>query len=765
MMVLPPRRRRELKLAVSLPLPGLLRCILVLVTVLSPCTAASFSDCWPAYHFHSDVKDGDVCIFQLDLPIIGVHQLQSSWDAGVIDGALHLTTDNVYQPPVYYPPDPNRRAGCAILPVEVILWHPVRDPSNFKWQRPWRYDEPKLEASFNATFTMSANTSLYGNGGLMFGLLPPVLDGPHRATYASLASSRTTFPDGRRVAIEVSQAEYYYSQGTTSMYVSIEPEPNATSMAIYTVWIDYSAAAHNLSVYVIDGGKPKPGEPTLHMPLDVTDVVRSPQGTVGYFGLFASKSRFLPTCQAVVYSWNITMEKLPEPMLPEPMPEPMPPEPNHGRELQREFFAILLTVVLPIAVITAIVFVAACYFSSRYRALRMRLKLSEALRQLPGVPREFKHATIRKATHNFHEMMKLGRGGFGAVYKGTLRSGKRGEGRLDVAVKKFTRKDDRGYEDFLAEVDIIHRLRHKNIVPLLGWSYENGELLLIYEYMPNGSVDKHLFHEKQQHRGHQQPVLPWERRYDIVKDVAAGLHYVHHEYERTVLHRDIKASNIMLDAAFRGRLGDFGLARVVAFDKNSFTDIGVAGTWGFIAPEYPVSHKATRQTDVYAFGVLVLEVVTGRRSLGKADDEFPLLVDWVWWLHQEGRLLEAVDAELRSSEAGFDADDAARLLLLGLSCSNPNPSDRPTLANVLQVVAKTAQLPEVPLVKPAFVWPPEGALLDDDVDDGFAGTSRDDSRYWEEEETMPSFISSEITKRRARNVDQHKDAGEIESYV
>ncbi|XP_044318650.1 probable L-type lectin-domain containing receptor kinase S.7 [Triticum aestivum] len=230
--------------------------------------------------------------------------------------------------------------------------------------------------------------------------------------------------------------------------------------------------------------------------------------------------------------------------------------------------------------------------------------------------------------------------------------------------------------------------------------------------------NKHLFHERQQHRGHQQPVLPWERRYDIVKDVAAGLHYVHHEYERTVLHRDIKASNIMLDSAFRGRLGDFGLARVVGFDKNSFTDVG-----------------------------------------------FPLLVDWAWWLHQEGRLLEAVDAELRASEAGFDADDAARLLLLGLSCSNPNPSDRPTLANVLQVVAKTAPLPDVPLVKPAFVWPPEGALLDDDVDDGFAGTSRDDYRYWEEEETMPSFMSSEITKRRARNVDQHKDAGEIESYV
>nr|CAB3483869.1 unnamed protein product [Digitaria exilis] len=125
--------------------------------------------------------------------------------------------------------------------------------------------------------------------------------------------------------------------------------------------------------------------------------------------------------------------------------------------------------------------------------------------------------------------------------------------------------------------------------------------------MPNGSLDQHLF-RKNDSQHHQ--ILQWETRYtyNVIMDVAAGLHYVHHEYERVVLHRDIKASNIMLDAAFHGRLGDFGLARVIAFEKTSFTDIGVSGTWGFIAPEYAVSHKATRNTDVYAFGVLILEI-------------------------------------------------------------------------------------------------------------------------------------------------------------
>ena len=135
---------------------------------------------------------------------------------------------------------------------------------------------------------------------------------------------------------------------------------------------------------------------------------------------------------------------------------------------------------------------------------------------------------------------------------------------------------------------------------LSGWCYKKGQLLLVYEYMPNGSLDQHLFR-----RGvHEQrwPVLSWARRYAIVGDVAAGLHYVHHEYTRMVLHRDVKASNVLLDASFRARLGDFGLARVLDDDREAFTDLHVAGTCGFIAPEYSVGHKASRETDVFAFG-------------------------------------------------------------------------------------------------------------------------------------------------------------------
>lgn len=238
----------------------------------------------------------------------------------------------------------------------------------------------------------------------------------------------------------------------------------------------------------------------------------------------------------------------------------------------------------------------------------------------------------------------------------------------------------------------------------IGWCYKKGQLLLVYEYMPNGSLDQHLFR-----RGvhEQRPVLSWESRYGIVADAASGLHYVHHEYGRMVLHRDIKASNVLLDASFRARLGDFGLARVIEFDRNSFTDLGIAGTRGYIAPEYSVGHKATRQTDVFAFGALVLEAVTGRCAL-LGDPSCPLLSDWVWRLHGRGALLGAVDQNLGTD--GFNADDAKRLLLLGLACSTPNPGDRPTMPQVLQIVSKSAPPPEVPPFKPTFVWPPEGGV-------------------------------------------------------
>ncbi|KAF8670862.1 hypothetical protein HU200_050127 [Digitaria exilis] len=347
---------------------------------------------------------------------------------------------------------------------------------------------------------------------------------------------------------------------------------------------------------------------------------------------------------------------------------------------------------------------------------------------IPGVPTHVDFTDIKKATKNFHETMKLGKGGFGAVYRCTLPAVASGTERaaMDVAVKKFMRQvEDRGYSDFLAEVSIINRLRHKNIVPLVGWSYNKGEPLLIYEYMTNGSLDQHIFHKGSARQQQEDTALgQWCTRYDITRDIATGLHYVHHEHEPMVLHRDIKASNIMLDSDFRARLGDFGIACTVAINRNSVT--GIAGTWGYIAPDYAMSYKATRQTDIYAFGVLILEVVTGKRNGDFLPDD-DHITDWIWRLHGEGKLLEVVDASLDLA-AGDDgvAEEAKLVLLLGLACTNPNPCDRPSMAEVLQVINKVKPPPDVPLEKPLFVWPPRDWRSHDSMD-STSGSNWDES--------------------------------------
>jgi interleukin-1 receptor-associated kinase 1 len=203
---------------------------------------------------------------------------------------------------------------------------------------------------------------------------------------------------------------------------------------------------------------------------------------------------------------------------------------------------------------------------------------------------------------------------------------------------------------------------------LSGWSYNKGEPLLIYEYMTNGSLDQHIFRRVSTRKQQEDDtsLWQWHTRYSIARDIATGLHYVHHEHEPMVLHRDIKASNIMLDSAFRARLGDFGIACTVAVNRSSVT--GVAGTFGYIGPDYAMRYKATRQTDIYAFGVLILEIVTGKKN-GDVMPDDDHITDWVWRLHREGKLLEAAHGVLTVEEdyhqLGLDddvVDEAKRLL-------------------------------------------------------------------------------------------------------
>ncbi|XXG55205.1 hypothetical protein AAC387_Pa03g2921 [Persea americana] len=306
-------------------------------------------------------------------------------------------------------------------------------------------------------------------------------------------------------------------------------------------------------------------------------------------------------------------------------------------------------------------------------------------------PRKFGYRELSYATKGFHSSRALGHGAFGTVYKATFHSG------VTFAVKK-SKHNHHGKSEFIAELSIIACLRHKNLVQLEGWCDEKGELLLVYEYMPNGSLDEILYQEPKLTR----TVLKWSHRYNIAIGIASVLTYLHQECEQQVIHRDIKTSNIMLDKDFNPRLGDFGLARLTDHDKSPVSTL-TAGTMGYLAPEYLQYGKATEKTDVYSFGVVVLEIACGRRPIEKdAQSQMMInLADWVWRLYSEEKLMEAVDSRLSGE---FEKEEMRRLLLVGLSCTHPDCMERPSMRRVLQILDNEAELLVVPRKKPSLTF-------------------------------------------------------------
>ncbi|GLT89064.1 hypothetical protein SLE2022_070660 [Rubroshorea leprosula] len=294
-------------------------------------------------------------------------------------------------------------------------------------------------------------------------------------------------------------------------------------------------------------------------------------------------------------------------------------------------------------------------------------------------PHRFSYQELKKATRGFRDKEILGFGGFGRVYKGILPNTN-----TEVAVKRISHGSKQGMREFVSEIGSIGRLRHRNLVQLLGWCRRRGDLLLVYDFMPNGSLDKRLFDEPKS-------VLSWEQRFKVIKDVASGLLYLHEEWEQTVIHRDIKAGNVLLDSELNGRLGDFGLAKLYEHGATPSTT-RVVGTLGYLAPELTRTGKPTSSSDVFAFGALLLEVVCGRRPIEpKALPEELILLDWVWEMWRSGAVLDMVDRKLNGQ---FDELEAVVVVKLGLMCSNNAPEARPTMRQVVRYLEGELGLPE-----------------------------------------------------------------------
>lgn len=308
-------------------------------------------------------------------------------------------------------------------------------------------------------------------------------------------------------------------------------------------------------------------------------------------------------------------------------------------------------------------------------------------------PRRFGYSELAVATRFFSDEEKLGEGGFGSVYRGYLK-----ETNAHVAVKRVSRGSHQGKKEYVSEVRVISQLRHRNLVRLVGWCHDDSELLLVYELMPRGSLDAHI-HD-------QEKVLPWPLRHEIVLGVGAALLYLHEEWEQCVLHRDIKPSNLMLDAAFKVKLGDFGLARLVDHAQGAHTTM-LIGTMGYMDPESMVTGKASRGSDVYSFGVVVLEIITGRRPLLVLQGNKSVtmqLVQLVWELYGDGRILDAADGRLGGA---FDREEVERMMVAALWCVHPDSSQRPSIRKALNVMRSEAPLPTLSakMPVPTFVLP------------------------------------------------------------
>ncbi|WOG89933.1 hypothetical protein DCAR_0209174 [Daucus carota subsp. sativus] len=276
---------------------------------------------------------------------------------------------------------------------------------------------------------------------------------------------------------------------------------------------------------------------------------------------------------------------------------------------------------------------------------------------------------IHKATQQFSEANKLGEGGFGPVYKGTLVDGKQ------IAVKRLSRSSGQGMKEFMAEVTLIAKLQHRNLVKLLGCSLKNNEMLLVYDYMSNKSLDLFLFDSTRATQ------LDWKKRFNIINGIARGIVYLHEDSRLKIIHRDLKASNILLDHEMNPKISDFGMARIFGSSQSEANTNRVVGTYGYMAPEYAMEGIFSVKSDVYSFGVLLLEMISGRKNNGfYLSGQGHSLLDYAWKLWSEDKELELIDPLLTKS---LVVNEVLKCIHIGLLCVQDDPAERPTMSSVI----------------------------------------------------------------------------------
>ncbi|KAF0908337.1 hypothetical protein E2562_024751 [Oryza meyeriana var. granulata] len=435
------------------------------------------------------------------------------------------------------------------------------------------------------------------------------------------------------------------------------------SREVMQVWIEYDAGSAQIDVTLAPIKMAKPARPLVSAIYDLSTVLTD----TAYIG-FSSATGVINS-RYYVLGWSFSMGGTASGIDITKLPK----LPHVGTSPRSK----VLKVIMP-AVIAASIFVAGTLVIFLAWRKLAYTELQEDWETEFG-PNRFSYKDLFLATEGFKNKNLLGTGGFGKVYKGILPTSK-----LEVAVKRLSHESRQGTKEFITEIVSIGHLRHRNLVKLLGYCRRKGELLLVYDYMPNGSLDKYLYSEDKMS-------IDWNKRFHIIKGVASCLLYLHEECERVVIHRDIKASNVLLDKELNGRLGDFGLAKSYDHGTDPQTT-RVIGTMGYLAPELVRTGKASPLTDVFAFGTFLLEVTCGQTPVKQnAQGDRFMLVDWVLEHWQKGSMVETIDKRLQGN---CNIDEACLVLKLGLLCSQPFASTRPSMNHVMLYLNGDMPLPE-----------------------------------------------------------------------
>ncbi|GMY38614.1 L-type lectin-domain containing receptor kinase IX.1-like [Fagus crenata] len=445
----------------------------------------------------------------------------------------------------------------------------------------------------------------------------------------------------------------------------------------YSVSINYDSSIHNFSV-IFTGFKINDTSPIQQHLSHIINLTQYLPEFVN-IGFSSSTGRLLPESHFLC-SWSFESIQS--------------PPPNKNKDERKTKLAVGLSVGACILISGLVLAWLLCrrkqWFAGKEEELGFVLSMDDEFER--GGPQKFSYNELVYATNNFAEENKLGEGGFGGVYKGYLR-----DLNSYVAIKRVSEESTQGIKEYASEVKSISRLRHRNLVQLIGWCHEKKDLLLIYELMSNGSLESQLFRGKS--------LLTWVARYNIARGLASALLYLHEEWEQCVLHRDIKSSNVMLDSDLNAKLGDFGLARLVDHGKGSQTT-ALAGTLGYLAPECVISGRTSKESDVYSFGVVALEIACGRKPIEPMakQDEISMIV-WVWELYGTGNILKAADPRLCGD---FDEKIMERLMVVGLWCTHPDYIVRPSIRKAIHVLDFEAALPilEPKMPVATYITPP-----------------------------------------------------------